>query len=159
MIYLRQIPAICKHFKGWTSNTAIWKFIDDLFLGMTPAEYKNPKWQGLEKYYRANDRGTGFIPITNQRKRVCDLDHPFARHGNPFCHPRFMIVANRAMNDLWGDKGVADRIGLGTNRQQMRAIAQEMKHMVGFMKKEKMFERIFADLEFHMPLLPPPALR
>jgi hypothetical protein len=31
--------------------------------------------------------------------------------------------------------------------------------MVGFMKKEKLFERIFADLELHMPLLPPPALR
>ena len=159
VVYLRQIPEICKLFKGWTSNNAIWKCIDTLFLGMTPAEYKSPKWQGLEKYYWKNDRGAGFVPITNQRKRVCDLDHPFAQHANPFCHPRFMIVCNRAMNDLWADKGVACRIGLGTNRQQMRAIGSEMKHMMAFMKKEKMFERIFADLEQHMPLLPPPALR
>ena len=158
-VYLRRLPHLCEMFNDHTSNTMIWDTVDKLFADMTRENYDHPKWQGLQKYYKPKPDGSGYTKIGAGGKRGAELDHVFAKYANPFWHPRFMVVCTSSLNGLWADKSPAERVGLGTDRQAMREIQNEMKWMAAHMKREGMFKQIFAALDEEKPLQKPAHLR
>lgn len=151
-VYLRDIKEICDAFPDVCSNALVWQWIDRRYSAMSEREYKDPKWKGLSVYYKPRRTGNGYVPIRCGSVRGAALDHVFAQYGNPFSHPRFLVVSTSGLNLLWGKKAPADRIGLGANRHTMVAIASDMKFMCTFMKKRGMFKEIFAELNEKRPL-------
>jgi hypothetical protein len=159
VVYIRRIPSLCHMFDGNVTNASFWKVTDDLFSNMTDAEYKHPKWQGLQNYYKKKATGFGYVKIASGGVRGAALDHALAQYANPFWHPRFFVVSPSAVNLLWGAKSPKQRVGMGTDRAAMREIIDDMRTIREIMKKQEFDRRIYRALEEERPLQNPPALR
>ena len=149
LVALRDVPQIVnpKEHDRDMSTEEVWRFVDSYFASMTPAEYRQGRWRGLETYYEPHPSGKGYRAIGKEfGQRAAQMDHAFAQFCCPFNHPRFYIVMPAPINNYLRTKEPEHRIGFGLRQSTLRQMSCDIQHMTTTIRKKRMFDDLYAAL-------------
>lgn len=149
LVALRDVPQIVnpKEHDRDMSTEEVWRFVDSFFASMTPAEYRQGRWRGLETYYEPHPSGKGYRAIGKEfGQRAAQMDHAFAQFCCPFNHPRFYIVMPAPINNYLRTKEPEHRIGFGLRQSTLRQMSCDIQHMTTTIRRKRMFDDLYAAL-------------
>jgi len=110
------------------------KIIDKDFAAMSDKAYAEGALNGLERFYRKNPKGSGYIPIyvpdkkhAGGMQRLGAIDHIIPQAYSIFHHPRVYCMVHTRLNSHMRDNHPEYRIAAGLTRAQIVKVQNFVK--------------------------------